>query len=113
MSVVPSNSLKKDFFKRDGSHVYRHRAQRTRLVEDGPGSRARQYGEHTALAPDALDARRAECRLRRLSIEHELDTAEILPQLVERPRDHRAATIDDGDVVGDLVDFGDLVRGEE
>ena len=60
-----------------------------------------------------LDAWRAERRLRRVAVEHQVDAAELLPKIVERTGHHRAAAIDDGDVIGDLVHLGDLMRGEE
>ena len=37
----------------------------------------------------------------------------LLAQVVERTGHHGAAAIDDRDVVGNLLDLGDLVRGEE
>src|SRR5712692_2454125 len=85
MSVLRGNGLEEDLFQRDGDDVHRHRAERARLVEDSIGSLARQHREHATLAPHSLDARRPEYRFRRIAVEHQLDAAEILPKVVERP----------------------------
>ena len=65
------------------------------------------------VAANAHDAWRAEHRLRRVAVEHQLDAAEALAQIVERAGHHGAAAIDDRDPIGDLIDFGDLMRREE
>src|SRR5260221_10991701 len=78
MSALCFHGLEKDLFQRDGNDVDRRRVERARLGENLFGSRARQHGEHAALAPHALDARRAECRRGGLVVEHQLNRPEVL-----------------------------------
>ena len=58
---------------------------------------------------DAHDAGSAERHRGRISVEYQLHAPVPLAQIVERAGDDRASAIDDGDAIGDLIDFGDLM----
>src|ERR1700674_623392 len=94
ISILRRHGFEKDLFERHGGNVHGHRVQRSRLVEDPLGPGARQHREHTTLAPHALDARRAERRIWRVALEHQVNAAEVLPKVVERTRHHGAAAVD-------------------
>jgi hypothetical protein len=61
----------------------------------------------------ALHARRPKDRLRRIAVEHQLNTSVALAQIVKRARHHGPAAIDNRDVIGNLFDLGDLMGGKE
>ena len=46
-------------------------------------------------------------------LEHQLNASIVAAQVVERAAGHGTPAIDDGDVIRDLIDVGNLVRGKE
>src|SRR5437879_13498221 len=99
MSVLRGYGLEEDLFQRDWDDVHRHGAERARLVEDPLCAGARQHREHATLPPYPLDARRAQRRLPRIAVEHHLDAAEALPEVVDRTRHHQEAATEESDAV--------------
>src|SRR6185436_2451926 len=67
----------------------------------------------TAVAANPHDAGRPQRRLRRFAIEYQLNPAIPLPEIVQ-PAGHRDLTaFDNRHMVGNLIDFSDLMRREE
>src|SRR6185436_12224522 len=110
MSVLRDDGFEKDVFQRHWGNVDRDRMKRARLAGQLFGSRARQQRDHPSLPPDSRDAWRPEGWLRRITVEHELNPPVAFAQIVERAGHHRTAAIDDRDVIGNLLNLGDLVR---
>ena len=48
-----------------------------------------------------------------LPLKYNLEPLVLHLQIIERAGDNGFAAIDDGDVIGDLLDFAQLMRGEE
>src|SRR5262249_143520 len=98
ISVLRDDGLEKDVFQGHWRDVDRHGVERPSFVHYALGPRAREQREHTALPADTLDARRTERRLRRVAIEHQLNAAVPLAEIVERAGENGTAAIDDRDV---------------
>src|SRR4051812_2182284 len=112
-SLLRGHALEENLLERDRYDVHGDRVQGARAIENRFGARRREHRQDPAAAADAGDARRLERGRRRLAVEHELHALEALAQIVERAADDGAAAIDDRDSIGNLLDLGNLVRGEE
>ena len=72
--------------------------------------------EHAERAPSAFDAHHAravQLRRGRIAFEHQFDPAIGFAQVVEGAFENCASPVDDHHVIGDLLDFSDLVGGEK
>src|ERR1051325_7586890 len=94
MSVLRCDGFEEDVLQGHRDDVHRRRAERAGFVENRICAGAREQGEHAPGAMHALDARRVKRRRRRLAIEHELDSTEVLPQIVEGAAEHRSTAVE-------------------
>src|SRR5207245_8263379 len=94
------DGLEEDLLQRDRCDVDRNGLEPSRLFDDSGGSGAREHRQDAPVAPHPLDPWRAERGVGRVAVEHELNPAVALAQIVERARYDRTAAIDDRDAVG-------------